>query len=174
MWNRTFERAADIPSSVFLIDENEDTRDMYALFLGQSGLAVTATAAPPAVLDTIDELRPKVVVVNFGGLRARDDEIAFLRAVRSRPSTTEARRIVLHSAPECLLPAETRTISHLCLLKPVMPDDLLSGIRSLLARAREVREESLRLHARAATLARRSARLVAAAQRGAIRLSQPP
>jgi len=124
---------AENPPLVLIVDDNEDGRDMYALYLEYVGLRVATAGDGKAGLDTARALRPDVVVMDL--TMPGMDGWAATRAMRADA--------VLHDTPiialtgQALKSAEQRARDAGCdryLMKPCLPERLLEVIAELLDR----------------------------------------
>jgi two-component system cell cycle response regulator DivK len=127
-------RAAN-PPLVLIVDDNEDGRDMYAIYLEHVGLRVATAGDGKAGVDQARALRPDVVVMDL--TMPGMDGLAATRAMRADA--------VLHDTPiialtgHALKSTEQRAREAGCdryLMKPCLPEHLVAVIAELLDRGR--------------------------------------
>jgi CheY-like chemotaxis protein len=147
-----------IPPIVLLVEDENDTRDMYAVSLEMAGFWVATADDPDAAMDTVKELQPHLIVasITFDG---RTDGLRFVRAVKAEPATQEIPLVVLSGRPPEDLPRGARDHAVLVLLKPVTPDRLATELRRVLERSRGLRAKSATLSAKTERLLHKSAQL---------------
>jgi CheY-like chemotaxis protein len=155
-----FTSPADASSraSVLVVEDHDDTRDLYLTALAAAGFDVRdATSAEDALERLVDSI-PDVLVtdVSLPGMsgtalgrhvrRLHDGQAVTLIAVTGRSTSEEI--------------AETTAAGFdAVLVKPCLPEELAGTIRRLLARGRELRAESERIRRAAAGTTERSNRL---------------
>ena len=117
---------------VLLVDDNEDARDILAVFLGHHGALVTAVPSAAAALERLEVASPDVIVSDIAmpGMTGHE----FMRCVRARPD--EAQR----STPALALTAfpgeRTRALENgfqSYLAKPADPDRVVDEVARLAA-----------------------------------------
>ena len=119
---------------VLIVEDDADTRDMYALFLDFSAVGVVTAANAEVGFALAVEHQPDVIVTDFmlSGPGTGGD---LCRRLRQHPLTAAVPVIVLTGSSR---ESDTRaTIDAGCneiRLKPYLPDALLNDIRELLAR----------------------------------------
>lgn len=124
---------------VLLVDDSEDSREMYALFLGRRGFSTAEAPTGQAAIEQATALLPDAIIMDLS-LPDMDGETAINR-IRNHPRAREAAIVVVSGHN---LPADGRTGAwDAFLLKPCLPDALEREIRSLLA-ARSARRASPR------------------------------
>ena len=155
--------ASPVPPIVLLVEDDADTRDTYSLFLESSGLWVAAASDVRDAAETAIELDPDIVVTDleFDG-QPRGLELA--HEIKRNPATAHVPVVLLSGRPPRELPSGERADADVFLLKPVLPDDLLTHIRGLLKRSRELRDRHQVAQNRAARLVQRSQGLIAKAR----------
>lgn len=148
----------DLPPIVVLVDEESDSRDMYATRLEMAGFWVAVERDTPGAMQTVGELRPNAIVasINFDG---RTDGLRFVRAVKERSDTRDIPLVVLSGRPFEDLPRGARQSASVLLLKPVAPDTLALSVRELLAKSHDLRRRAEMLAAKVHRLVDESAHL---------------
>ena len=118
---------------VLVVEDDRDTREMYAMFLDLSGVAVLTAASADAAYAMAVEHRPDMVITDMmlEGLETgadlcrrlhADERTAHIPSLLLTGSTHQAGGPM--QAPAC---AEVR-------IKPYLPDALVEDIREILAR----------------------------------------
>jgi DNA-binding response OmpR family regulator len=114
---------------VLIVDDDQDTRDLYELALTLDGLRTVVVATAEHALACIGDVNPDVIVTDIS-LGGRVDGYELLRQQQERPIivlTGWADRDHIARAYD----AGCTTV----LVKPCAPDDLAAAIRSVLASA---------------------------------------
>jgi CheY-like chemotaxis protein len=124
---------------ILIVDDDQDTRDMYAFFLDLSGLHVLTAADADSGFSLALEHEPDLVVTDLM-LGGRNSGVELCRRLRNSERTAHI--------PAVLLTGSTRKSDTDAAqlagcgdvrLKPYLPDALLSDIRQILARPRNER-----------------------------------
>ena len=116
---------------VLLVEDDQDSRDMYVLGLQLSGLHAEAAASGHEALAVLDRVRPAVVVTD---LSLPDmDGLLLCQQLAEDPHTRDIPRIVLtgrttDAAWETRLASSCRRV----LQKPCAPDELATIITEVL------------------------------------------
>ena len=152
-----------VPPIILLIDGDADTRDMYSLFLESSGMWVATAPDPAAAAATIVDLKPDLIVTD-AGLGGEAPALEFAHAIKRQETTAHVPVVLLTTRRPRELPTTDHADADLWLVKPVLPDDLVTHITALLTRSRELRARNQAALTRAATLVEKSARLIAKAR----------
>jgi CheY-like chemotaxis protein len=149
-----------VPPIVLLVEDDEDTRDMYSLYLESAGLWVATAPNPGAAAETVAELKPDVIVtdLSFGG---RPAGLEFAQALKHDVVTAHVPVIVLSGRPAREVGGPTLADVDVLLLKPVVPDELRQQIADVLVRSRELRRRNQTALDRAAGLLQKSDALLA-------------
>ena len=116
---------------LLLVDDDEDTREMYAWSLGARGFEVLGAGTAAQALSLADAHQPQVIVTDF----TLPGEDGFALATRVRASSALADTpLVLVSGRAFVAGSGERAmqIFDRVLLKPVLPDHLLAEIVPLL------------------------------------------
>lgn len=132
---------SDAPASerapvVLLVDDHLDSLDIYALYLRAMGFTpITARTAEDAFARACAD-RPAVVVADVT-LPGRSG-VDLVRQLRADDRTRHAGMIVLtgHGGDELRAAAAAAGCDRF-LLKPCLPDELIAGIRELIAGQRQ-------------------------------------
>ena len=121
---------------LFLLDDDEDTLEMLALFLRRAGAEVTAATSAAAALDALERARPDVIVADIGMPDVDGHE--FIRTVRALGAAQGGQ------TPAVALTAYARDADRARALnsgfqthlpKPVEPRALVAAIVNLAGRA---------------------------------------
>jgi two-component system, sensor histidine kinase len=118
--------------SVLIVDDDMDTREMYGWCLEGRGFQVTLASTIDAALAHMASRIPDVLITDYtlpGG-----DGFALADKLRREPATSGV-TMVLVSGRDFLGDAGTRAaeLFDCVLLKPVLPDDLVTRLLPLLA-----------------------------------------
>ncbi len=116
---------------VLLVEDDPDTREMYATFLGSGGCRVVQAADGRAALDAIGHHSPDIVITDLA--MPVMDGFCLTRELRARPGTRSVPIIAVtgHGVPNT--PRMAREAGCCCLFtKPFLPDSLLDAVRSML------------------------------------------
>src|SRR5712692_1777285 len=130
---------------VLLVESHDDSRDMYADYLGTCGFTVlTADTSDDGLLRAVDA---EVIVT---GIRVRGsfDGVELVRRLRDTGQTKQLSIIVLTTC--AFEPDQQRAHAAGCdvfLPKPCLPDRLVSEIRGVLSRRRVPKPQRARAHA---------------------------
>lgn len=159
-------RSRTSPPSVLLVDDDQDTLQLYSAFLRFSGLQVWTAPNTTAALSSARKHQPDVVVTDIGLPGA--DGWSLCRQLRDSPTTRACGVIALtgwvYDAERSARAREAGV--DLVLTKPCLPDALLAHIavvrrqntllqvraRDAIARSDMLRMESTRLLARSGGL----------------------
>ena len=142
MTSSLHEGAADsLPPIVLLVDDDRDTLDMYSTYLESAGLWVATATNPTDGQAHARELRPNLLVtdIGFGG---QPTGVDLIRAIKHDVQTAHIPVMVLSGTVVEDLPAEIHREADLVLLKPVMPDVLLTRGQALIAAGATLRARS--------------------------------
>lgn len=129
--------ALDLPPIVLLVEDDDDTRDLYNAALELSGLWVAKTAEPEDALEYAADLRPDVILMDIG-LPTSADGFSLARAFRSDPRLAQTPIIGITG----LQADEVRTGLHLftrVFYKPVRFDDIVRQLKWLSAKGAVLR-----------------------------------
>jgi len=119
--------------SVLIVDDDVDTREMYGWCLEGRGFQVTLASTVDAALAQMARGIPDVLITDYtlpGG-----DGFSLADKLRREPATSDV-TMVLVSGRDFLGDAGARAaeLFDCVLLKPVLPDDLISRLLPLMAR----------------------------------------
>jgi two-component system cell cycle response regulator DivK len=124
---------------VLVVDDDQDTRDMYAMFLESSGVAVLTAANVEAAFHAALEHQPQVIITDYllPGCATGAD---LCRRLRDNERTAHIPALVVTGSTrkgdaEAALDAGCADIR----LKPYLPDALLNDIREIIGRPRAQR-----------------------------------
>ena len=118
---------------VLIVDDDEDTRAMYAFALSASGFDVAVADSTVDPFNRITEMLPDIILA---ALESRGgDEWALLGVLKHDPRTVEIPVVVLTSRSAKIVRerAEREGCAALC-VKPCLPDVLAVGLRAVLER----------------------------------------
>jgi DNA-binding response OmpR family regulator len=149
--------ADEIPL-VLLVEDHEDTRDLYTTGLTAAGFAVDQAASAEHALERLLDRRPDVLVTDLSlpGMSGA----ALGRHIRRVDTGKPLTLIAVTGRPTREEIAETTAAGFDAVLaKPCLPEELARTIRELLGRGRSLREHSNRIRKAAAGTAERSNRL---------------
>jgi DNA-binding response OmpR family regulator len=125
-----------VPPLVLLVDDNRDTREMYALVLSWSGFRVEQAGDGRRALEQATRLRPDVVVTDLvlPGL----DGLQLCQQLKESRTTSEVPVVIVtgHSDPATLAGALNLGVARV-LLKPCLPEQLAKEINLVLGRSPE-------------------------------------
>ena len=112
--------------TILLVEDHQDTREMYQTLLEQAGYTVVAIATPRTAVQRLELMKADLVIMDLG-LRGEGFSVAAQIAALSPAPKLMAVTGRLRTG----VPAENVFVEYL--LKPVMPDDLLAAVRRVLA-----------------------------------------
>jgi two-component system cell cycle response regulator DivK len=116
---------------VLLVEDDPDTREMYALFLGSVGYRVVQAANGQAALDAVRHHRPDIVVTDLA--MPVMDGFCLTRNLRAHATTRSVPIIAVTGHRVPTTPHLAREAGCCCLFtKPFLPDSLLDAVRSML------------------------------------------
>lgn len=152
-------RTRTSPPSVLLVDDDQDTLQLYSAFLRFSGLQVWTAANSGAALSSARDHHPDVVVTDIGLPGA--DGWSLCRQLRADPGTRACGVIALTGwVYDAELSSRARDAGvDLVLTKPCLPDALLAQIAALRRRGTLLRVRAKDAIARVTALRARSTRL---------------
>jgi hypothetical protein len=116
---------------VLLVDDDPDTRSMYAEYLRLSGFEVAQARNGHEALDLCQSVPPDVVVTDIQ--MPRMGGIQLIRSLRSRPATGGVPVICVSASVDCVREAAAVGCAA-ALEKPCPPDTLADLIRRVLGR----------------------------------------
>ena len=136
--SRSSAQSVSPPPVILLVEDDQDTVDMYATHLHGAGYWVATAQNGEDGCRTFDELKPDIVITDLG-MPARSDGLELIEHVAQHGS----RRV-----PVILVTGHDRgSIPHAAaakvtaiLMKPVLPALLELEVRRTLSRAREMRD----------------------------------
>jgi DNA-binding response OmpR family regulator len=127
------------PPIVLVVEDHEDSREMYCQYLQSAGYWALGAATASEALHTAQEYHPDVVVtdISMPGM----DGWQFAEALREADADRRIGIIAVSgwSSDEALEPNTRRANVDVVMTKPCLPDELLREIRKLLARGRLAR-----------------------------------
>jgi CheY-like chemotaxis protein len=145
--------------SVLLVDDDQDTLQLYSAFLRYSGMHVWTAGSAPAAFSSAREHHPDVVVTDIS--LPGDDGWTLCRLLRANTQTRECGLIALtgwvHDSHLAVHAKEAGV--DLVLTKPCLPDALLGKITEVRRHGLLLRVRGQRALAHAAALRTRSDRL---------------
>jgi CheY-like chemotaxis protein len=111
---------------VLVLDDHEDTRQMYATFLTDEGLTIESNVAPQQAIEWVRREQPDVVVTDY--LMPGVDGLEFCQQLAAHPDTRHIPRILLTGVTSEAELAPLRQLCGAVLLKPVLPAELAAEI----------------------------------------------
>jgi two-component system, cell cycle response regulator DivK len=117
---------------VLLVDDDPDTREMYAVALTASQFEVMEAADGPTALGAASEFLPDVVVTDLSGPNL--DGFELLEWFRARPETARVRAIILTGWTDETTRARAVAADAEFLLKPCLPQTLVLQVFRALAK----------------------------------------
>ena len=147
-----------LPPIVLMVDDDAEALQEYSSVFESSGMWVATATQPSEAMDAVDELRPNLIVTDFGLNVTSAAE--FVHTLKSTPTTHDIAVIVLTApAPAPGVTGEARREADLCLTKPVAPATLLVRAQQLLDKTQSLRERIGTVRQRTAELLARSRKL---------------
>lgn len=146
------------PASVLIVDDHDDTRDLYATGLGAAGFDIRHAASAEEAIERLIDGMPDVIVADLSlpGMSGT----ALCRHARRLRSADDLKLVAVAGRacdPEL---AEAKGAGvDLVLVKPCLPRELAEAVRDLLERGARLRRRSRGVLSRAAGHADRSKRL---------------
>jgi two-component system cell cycle response regulator len=123
---------------VLLVEDDVDSRDMYAIGLGYAGIDVHSAQDAAAAFDLAVARRPDVIVTDFT-LRGADNGAALCRRLHADARTADIPVLVVTGSTR---PADAEALRGAgCAdirTKPYLPDALISDVEYLVARGRQL------------------------------------
>jgi CheY-like chemotaxis protein len=121
------------PPVVLVVDDVEDTREMYLEYLSFAGFRVAGAADGEAAIDAARKLQPAVIVMDLS--LPRLDGWEATRILKSDPSTCDIPIIVLtgHAEPACRDEATLAGCDRF-VTKPALPNEVAEIILGVLAK----------------------------------------
>jgi CheY-like chemotaxis protein len=127
---------------------------MSAAYFESCGMWAATSTAPDAALEAVQELKPDVIVTDLG-FQGQSLGADFIHTLRSSEETRNIGVILLSGRGLSELPETARVEADLCLVKPVLPDLLVSKVRRLAETCRETRAREAAARATHTELAER-------------------
>jgi two-component system, cell cycle response regulator DivK len=124
---------ARVPPLVLVVEDDQDTRDMYAMYLDYCGMTVLTAASVESAFTLAVEHQPDVVVTDYI-LRGPESGMDLCRRLRQEPRTAHI--------PSLLMTGSSRSSDTTAALdagcadvriKPYLPDSLVADIREIIA-----------------------------------------
>ena len=119
--------------SVLIVDDDADTREMYGWCLENRGFRVTLAATTGAALEQMAGAIPDILITDY--ILPGGDGFSLADTLRRAPATSRM-TMVLVSGRDFVGDARARAseLFDRVLVKPVLPDDLVSELLPLMAR----------------------------------------
>jgi len=117
---------------VLLVEDNADTREMYASFLGAEGFRVLEAEDGLQALCQLAGEKPDLMLLDLGLPRLSGVQV--LRAIRQQPRLADLPVVVVSGQLDLLNAADEIAADVIC-PKPCEPEELLRVVRSVLDRA---------------------------------------
>ena len=118
---------------LLLVEDYQDAREMYALFLRASGLNVLEVADGEQALLAVSTFKPDIVVLDIG--LPRMDGLEVTRRLRDNPATASIPIIALSATAADFRDRARVAGCTVALEKPCTPDELLVSVLDCLSRA---------------------------------------
>ena len=134
----------EIPPVVLVVDDHQDTREMYDRLLSREGYWVAQAQTALEGLEYAQELKPDAIVTDLG-LPGGMNGVDLIREIRADQWLRETPVVAVTGREPREVPSLTGVQVSALLLKPVAPETLLTRVKTLLTDA-----ASLRLRAEAA------------------------
>ena len=150
-----------VPPVILLVEDDADTAEMYGTHLTTAGYWVASAESEEDACATFDELQPDLVVADLG-LPQRSAGLRVIDHVRGRTMDTPV--VVVTGADRATVPHAIASRVSSILVKPVLPDQLESEVRSRLLQYQMVRERARKAVARVPQLLAKSSRLLERSQ----------
>jgi DNA-binding response OmpR family regulator len=151
---------ASVPPRVLIVDDSQDDREMYALFLTTiGGCTVTEASSGRDALDKFETQHPDIVVLDVMLPDVEGAEIC--RRVRTSPASEKITIVTVTALPlqsveiDRMISAGTDAV----LIKPCPPETLLAEIRDLMKQSHAMRLRGGNARERAAAVRARSEQL---------------
>ena len=144
------------PALVLLVEDDEDTRELYRTVLTLEGFWVADVADARSAVDEARTLRPDLIITDIALPGARDG-VGLVDRLQADAKTADVPVLALTGRPVSDLAG--RGFNDV-LQKPVLPDELISAVRRLLANSRVLRERAGDARARVPYLRGRSESLL--------------
>lgn len=146
-----------VPPIILLVEDDLDTAEMYETYLTGAGYWVASAHSETEACTAFDELQPDIVVTDLG-LPQRTAGLQFIDHVRQRADDTPV--VVVTGVDRATVPHAVVSRVSSVLVKPVLPDELESEVRSRLLHHRLVRERARSAQARVPGLLAKSSELL--------------
>ena len=118
---------------LLLVEDYQDAREMYALFLSANGLEVVEAADGEQALLNAATFKPQIVVLDIG--LPRVDGLEVTRRLRANPKTALIPIIALSATAADFRDRAAAAGCTVALEKPCTPDELLVSVLDCLSRA---------------------------------------
>ena len=151
------EAGATVPPIILLVEDDLDTAEMYETYLSGAGYWVASAHSETDACTTFDDLQPDIVVTDLG-LPQRTAGLHFIDHVRERANDLPV--VVVTGTPRTTVPHAIASRVSSILVKPVLPDQLESEVRSRLVQYQLLRERARNAAARVPALLAKSTELI--------------
>jgi len=155
--------SSGVPPIVLFVEPDRDTLDMYSTFFEMSGVWVAKSTTTEDALAGLADLCPDLVVADIGG-GARIEVTEFVHTLKSRADTHDIPVIMLSGQPGVSAAERLRAEADLWLVKPVLPNELLTRVQELMRASRALRDRSRAALRKTAELKDHSRRLMERSQ----------
>jgi DNA-binding response OmpR family regulator len=130
-----------VPPILLVVDDHDDTRDMYDGLLSASGYWVACASTGLEAFEYARDIQPDVVITDLG-LPGHVDGAELIRELRSDRSLQKVPVLVVTGREPRDLPSLAGLDISALLLKPVAPETLIARIQAALAEAALKREDT--------------------------------
>ena len=120
-----------MPPVVLLVDDNEDTLEMYALGLASAGYRPLLACDAESAVSQLRNAHPAAVVTDLqlvGGRSGWD----LITKLKNDPATRQIPIVILSGNIDPSLAADAERVGCVPVLKPCLPEDLAQVLRRLL------------------------------------------
>ena len=124
-------KTADIPHIVLVVDDHEDTLELYDICLSAEGYWVARAGSGLEALEYAQDLRPDAIVTDIG-LGSDMDGADLLREIRADAALRDIPVLVVTGRGPRELPSLAGLDTCGLLLKPVAPETLVSRVAGVL------------------------------------------
>ena len=116
---------------MLLVEDNADTRGMYATFFGSEGFRVVEAGDGLQALTQLADEKPDVMLLDLGLPKLNGVQV--LRIIRQQPHLADLPVVVISGQLELLNAADEIAADVVC-PKPCEPSDLMRVVRAVLDR----------------------------------------
>lgn len=111
---------------VMLVEDHEDTLQMYSEYLQDAGIGVVENVTPETAFERAVEVQPSVIVTDYR--MAPVSGLELCRQLRAHPSMSQTPLIMLTGHTVAADLELFRTVCNAVVVKPCAPDELVKHI----------------------------------------------